>query len=169
MDGEESGTEERYRLFHDDTLKTFCRRLTFSPDGLVLFTPCGLIELNQETPATDEQPVVKNSRKVNATFAFSRYGMFARPFLYYPSADKYSIAVRCCPVKFELRPPPSPQSFYDIPYRIVFAVATQNAVLLYDTQQQEPFARIARIHYTRLTDLAWYSRTFEFYKNCVSK
>ena len=28
------------RLFHDDTMKSFFRRMEFSPDGLLLFTPC---------------------------------------------------------------------------------------------------------------------------------
>jgi hypothetical protein len=51
---------------------------------------------------------------------------------------------------------------YDIPYRMVFAVATQNSLLLYDTQQASPFARIARIHYTRLTDLSWYLLYFNY-------
>ena len=145
----EAGEEKPYKLFHDDTLKTFCRRLSFSPDGLILFTPCGLLELNE---GSGENETKTTEKKINATFAFTR-NQFSRPAAYYPSADRYSIAVRCCPILFELREGQS--SLYSIPYRMVFAVATQNAVLLYDTQQAAPFARIARIHYTRLTDLAW--------------
>ncbi|CAG0903820.1 unnamed protein product [Cyprideis torosa] len=38
---------------------------------------------------------------------------------------------------------------------MVFAVATSDSVLLYDTQQLAPFGRIVDIHFTRLTDLAW--------------
>lgn len=148
------GEEKSYKLFHDDTLKTFCRRLNFSPDGLILFTPCGLLELSESSANGDENEPIKKEKKVNATYAFTRNNNFAKPVAYYPSADRYSIAVRCCPVFFELRP--GHPSLYDIPYRIVFAVATQNAILLYDTQQVAPFARIARIHYTRLTDVAWY-------------
>lgn len=152
--------EKPYKLFHDDTLKTFCRRLSFSPDGLVLFTPCGLLELNEPSPSeaenTESVPVLKKeNKKMNATYAFTRNQHFAKPVVYYPSADRYSVAVRCCPVLFELRS--EQPSMYDIPYRMVFAVATQNSLLLYDTQQAAPFARIARIHYTRLTDLSWSS------------
>ena len=44
---------------------------------------------------------------------------------------------------------------FALPYRMVFAVAAQNAVLIYDTQQPIPFAKVSNIHYTRLTDLAW--------------
>jgi chromatin assembly factor 1 subunit B len=39
---------------------------------------------------------------------------------------------------------------------MIFVVATEKSILLYDTQEKEPFARISRIHYTRLTDVAWY-------------
>lgn len=48
------------RLFHDDTLKSFFRRLCFSPDGQLLIVPSGIIE----NPNSD-----KNS---NATFIFTR-------------------------------------------------------------------------------------------------
>lgn len=148
------GNEEKpFKLFHDDTLKTFCRRLNFSPDGLILFTPCGLLELLESTINTDDNDLIKKEKKINTTYAFSRNNNFAKPVAYYPSADRYSIAVRCCPILFELRA--GHPSLYEIPYRIIFAVATQNAILLYDTQQSVPFARIARIHYTRLTDVAW--------------
>merc|ERR1712071_13444 len=143
----ENGDEKPYKLFHDDTLKTFCRRLTFSPDGLILLTPCGLLEF-----CDADENEAKSGKKINATFAFSR-NQLSKPAAYYPSADRYSVAVRCCPVIFQLRE--GSVSLYDIPYRMVFAVATQNTVLLYDTQQAAPFACIARIHYTRLTDLAW--------------
>lgn len=40
---------------------------------------------------------------------------------------------------------------------MVFAVATQSSVCLYDTQQKMPFGLISNIHYARLTDLAWSS------------
>ena len=32
------------RFYHDDTLKTFFRRLDWSPGGCLLATPCGIIE-----------------------------------------------------------------------------------------------------------------------------
>jgi len=145
------GEERSYKLFHDDTLKTFCRRLAFSPDGLILFTPCGNLELHDNSEDGDSEGKPKE-KKINATFAFTR-NQLSKPAAYYPSAERYSIAVRCCPILFHLRP--GQPSVYNLAYRMVFAVATQNSVLLYDTQQLDPFARIARIHYTRLTDLTW--------------
>lgn len=34
-------------LFHDDTIKTFFRRLTFTPDGELLIVPTGIIERHE--------------------------------------------------------------------------------------------------------------------------
>lgn len=43
-----------------------------------------------------------------------------------------------------------------LPYRMVFAIATLDSILLYDTQQTAPFGFIGNIHYAALTDVAWY-------------
>lgn len=42
-----------------------------------------------------------------------------------------------------------------LPYRMVFAVASEDSILLYDTQQTLPFGLVANIHYHTLSDLAW--------------
>ena len=39
---------------------------------------------------------------------------------------------------------------------MVYAVATLDSVLLYDTQQTTPFGYIGNIHYAALTDITWY-------------
>jgi chromatin assembly factor 1 subunit B len=60
----EDGTQQpvkAVRLFHDDTLKTYSRRLDFSPDGEVLFVPTGYLEIN--------------SSAINAFYAFSRINL----------------------------------------------------------------------------------------------
>ncbi|CAG2122148.1 unnamed protein product, partial [Medioppia subpectinata] len=36
------------RLFYDDTLRSFCRRLTFTPGGEFLIAPSGILELTDE-------------------------------------------------------------------------------------------------------------------------
>lgn len=182
------------RLFYDDTLKSFCRRLAFSPDGELLVTPCGIIE-HEEGKVT------------NTVYVFARTNL-SEPAYYLPIGDKPSLAVRFCPIFFKLRgtkkiepaesmaaekvesaestEPVVPETmetaesetarktdsvepcqedgsrsklldgpFLGLPYRMVFAVATQNAILLYDTEQSSPFAHITNIHYTRLSDLTW--------------
>ena len=42
-----------------------------------------------------------------------------------------------------------------LPYRMVYAVASIDSVLLYDTQHTAPFAFVSNIHYAAITDMAW--------------
>ena len=53
-------------------------------------------------------------------------------------------------------PPPAPFPVFDLPYRIVYAVATQDAVHVYDTQQRQPLCVVSNLHYATFTDLTWY-------------
>ncbi|KAH8700882.1 WD40-repeat-containing domain protein [Talaromyces proteolyticus] len=46
---------------------------------------------------------------------------------------------------------------FALPYRLVYAVATQDAVLIYDTQQQTPLCVVSNLHYATFTDLTWSS------------
>lgn len=132
------------RLFYDDTFKSFFRRLTFSIDGSLIFVPSGIIE-SQETTETIS----------NATIVFSRQSI-KEPIMILPTLNECTIAVRCCPVYFELRED-GPDALIMLPYRMVFAVATQSSILIYDTQQISPIGIISNIHYGRLNDLAWSS------------
>lgn len=52
---------KKINLFHDDTIQTFFRRLTFSPDGELLIVPSGVIE--------PQEPGKKQS---STTLVFSR-------------------------------------------------------------------------------------------------
>lgn len=73
-----------------------------------------------------------------------------------PSPDQYTVAVRFCPIFYKLHAHDADQPpVIELPYRMVFAVATKSSVILYDTQQSMPIGLISNIHYTRLTDLAW--------------
>jgi chromatin assembly factor 1 subunit B len=130
------------RLFHDDTLQTFFRRLTFSPDGSLILVPSGVAELE----GSDAKPL-------NTTYIYTRYTL-DEPAFVLPSPDQYTVAVRFCPILFELRDSKA-KPIIPLPYRMIFAVATKCSVYLYDTQQKIPFGLISNIHYTRLTDLSW--------------
>ncbi|XP_046605773.1 chromatin assembly factor 1 subunit B [Neodiprion virginianus] len=136
--------DKTVRLFYDDTFQSFFRRLTFSPDGLLIIAPSGIIE-----------PQESSEKLSNATIIFSRHNI-KEPIVVLPSLEQFTVAVRCCPIYFKLRED-GPVSMIGIPYRIVFAVATKSSVLIYDTQQVSPIAIISNIHYTRLTDIAWSS------------
>ncbi|KAH8371083.1 hypothetical protein KR093_006159 [Drosophila rubida] len=132
------------RLYHDGTLQTFFRRLCFTPDGKLLLTPAGV---------TDYDGVLKPT---NTTYGYSRYDL-SQPAFVLPFPNEYTVAVRCSPVLYNLRPfnaernPP----VVTLPYRMIYAVATKNSVFFFDTQQPVPFAIVSNIHYTRLTDLTW--------------
>ena len=116
-----------------------------------------------------------------------------RPIAHLPCPTKATLAVRCCPVYFELRTKkgegkdknnnkavpffivftlygrsslfvrlsstdgsiqPLPNIF-QLPYRMVFAVASEDSIFLYDTQQTLPFGLVSNIHYHTLSDLTW--------------
>ncbi|XP_065089218.1 chromatin assembly factor 1 subunit B [Ochlerotatus camptorhynchus] len=131
------------RLYHDDTLQTFFRRLSFSPDGNLIVTPSGIAEIEGI------------SKPLNTTYIYTRNSL-KHPAITLPSPDQYTVAVRFCPQYFKLRPhPENKPPVIPLPYRMIFAVATKSSVYLYDTQQKSPFALISNIHYTRLTDLSW--------------
>ncbi|XP_052896008.1 chromatin assembly factor 1 subunit B [Anopheles moucheti] len=137
--------DKTVRLFHDDTLQTFFRRLCFSPDGNLIVTPSGVAEI-EGVP-----------KPLNTTYIFARNSL-RQPCLTLPSPDQYTVAVRFCPVYFQHRPhAESKPPLIPLPYRMVFAVATKSSVYLYDTQQAAPFGLISNIHYTRLTDMSWSS------------
>ncbi|XP_053514033.1 chromatin assembly factor 1 subunit B isoform X2 [Artibeus jamaicensis] len=141
------GEARSYRMFHDDSMKSFFRRLSFTPDGSLLLTPAGCVESGENVTST--------------TYVFSRKNL-KRPVAHLPCPGKATLAVRCCPVYFELRPEvdtdgPSPGPLVALPYRLVFAVASEDSVLFYDTQQLFPFGYVANIHYHTLSDVSWSS------------
>ncbi|XP_004474546.1 chromatin assembly factor 1 subunit B [Dasypus novemcinctus] len=144
------GEARSYRMFHDDSMKSFFRRLSFTPDGSLLLTPAGCVESGENV--------------TNTTYVFSRKNL-KRPIAHLPCPGKATLAVRCCPVYFELRPvvetDKAPQEpgleLMDLPYRLVFAVASEDSVLLYDTQQSFPFGYVSNIHYHTLSDISWSS------------
>uniref|UniRef100_A0A8D2PS83 Chromatin assembly factor 1 subunit B n=1 Tax=Zosterops lateralis melanops TaxID=1220523 RepID=A0A8D2PS83_ZOSLA len=100
----------------------------------------------------------------NTTYVFSRNNL-KRPVGHLPCPGKGTLAVRCCPVYFELRgasdkdemSPKSPPALFNLPYRLVFAVASEDSVLFYDTEQSFPFGYVSNIHYHTLSDISWSS------------
>ncbi|EMR10985.1 hypothetical protein PNEG_00588 [Pneumocystis murina B123] len=46
-------------------------------------------------------------------------------------------------------------SAFSLAYRMIYAVATQDTIVLYDTQQVNPIGMLSNFHYATLTDLAW--------------
>lgn len=130
-------------FFWDDTVQTFCRRLEFSPDGQFLLAPTSrLLEKDGAKKPTNILLVFKRSS-------------FNRPSHYYETGREVALCARFSPVLYKLRS--TETNLWDVPYRIIFAVATSRSVLIYDSQQPSPIGYASQIHLARLTDLAWSS------------
>jgi len=209
-------------IYANDTLKSFFRRLTFTPDGSLLFTPAGQYQ-TQHRPSDESS---KTSYEViNTVYIYTRGGINKPPVAHLPGHRKPSVAVKCSPVYYTIRkgappatknitidtesgetmtelpepfvsksplhvmePPPlvqndpsgaaspkqkpvdgevnasvqGPTVAFTLPYRIVYAVATEDSVLLYDTQQQTPLCVVSNLHCATFTDLSWYIKPCRF-------
>lgn len=54
---------KQMRIFHDDTLQTFFRRLSFSPDGELIVTPSGVAETGVD------------GKMLHTTYIYTRYNL----------------------------------------------------------------------------------------------
>ena len=192
-------------IYFNETLTSFFRRLTFTPDGSLLLTPAG--QYKTSVPSTTEggKPV---DEILNTVYIYTRGGLNKPPIAHLPGHKKPSVAVKCSPVIYAARnteistkhitvdtssgddmmaslPPPvigtgmeppsldrtsdankspagqpvpeiPPNAAFALPYRMVYAVATQDAVLIYDTHQTTPICIVSNLHYAAFTDLTWY-------------
>lgn len=213
-------------IYANETFTSFFRRLTFAPDGSLLFTPAGQYKTSN-APGADGSKATDDI--INTVYIYTRAGLNKPPVAYLPGHKKPSIAVKCSPVYYHLRvtntetreitidtrtdedipplpepamapkPPPSnsamdppplssapspaqsvatmasprqpidaespsttappsgPPPAFGLPYRMVYAVATQDAIHVYDTQQQKPLCVVSNLHYATFTDITWSS------------
>ncbi|BEI84314.1 hypothetical protein CcaverHIS002_0409180 [Cutaneotrichosporon cavernicola] len=208
------------RLYGDESVTRFFRRLSFSPDGSLLLTPAGLIEdqiykgspllvarsLSHDgsgsesltAPSPAARPRAMDSAKPTV-YIYSRANLARNPIAHLPGHKTPAVCIRFSPIFYDLRttgttstpnepkqitldasnpspihvslsmpPPPPPNkdsedkskdrplgSVFALPYRLLYAVACQDAVLLYDTQQAGPVAIFRGLHYAGFTDIAW--------------
>jgi chromatin assembly factor 1 subunit B len=201
-------------LYANETLTSFFRRLTFTPDGSLLLTPAGQYQTQHQA----EGATKPTFEVTNTVYIYTRGGINKAPIAHLPGHKKPSVVVRCSPNFYTLRqsppvtkhitidtssaeepipslpeplskpspapsvmeppPPPTtsvesttptgklntdvssatssgPKAAFALPYRMVYAVATQDSVLLYDTQQQTPICIVSNLHCATFTDLAW--------------
>jgi chromatin assembly factor 1 subunit B len=206
-------------IYFNETLTSFFRRLTFAPDGSLLFTPAGQYKTMHPSLSDAVKPTEDIS---NTVYIYTRAGLNKPPVAFLPGHKKPSVAVRCSPVYYTLRqngqqtkqitidtsmddempslpepvipskpptshssmdppplsapspspsvsaaspkpadgetagPPPGPPSSFSLGYRMVYAVATQDAIHVYDTQQQKPLCIVSNLHFATFTDITWY-------------
>jgi chromatin assembly factor 1 subunit B len=201
------------RIYGEEGVTRFFRRLTFSPDGSLLLTPAGVIEdqlfkgspmvMNRSLSHDGDLPLPKPKNADGGkptVYIYSRANLSKAPVAHLPGHKTSSVAIRFSPIFYDLRsstsnpngepkhvtldknapgpvhvslsmpPPPPPKdekvkeekekekpigSIFMLPYRLLYAVACQDAVLLYDTQQSGPIAIFKGLHYAGFTDVAW--------------
>ncbi|KAI2469341.1 WD40 repeat-like protein [Annulohypoxylon bovei var. microspora] len=196
-------------LYANETLTSFFRRLTFTPDGSLLLTPAGQYHVQHQDGPRPSYEII------NTVYIYTRGGINKPPISHLPGHKKPSVVVRCSPIMYTLRqsppvtkhitidtssaedpipalpepisrpspavmdPPPPPTSSapdpeklstlnaetgsttpglktgFTLPYRMVYAVATQDSILLYDTQQMTPICIVSNLHLATFTDLTW--------------
>jgi len=141
------------RMFVDETMQSFFRRCAFSPDGSYLFLPAGLCDGNN--PGSDKPS--------KTTYVFAR-GQFKKPICHLPGTKKATVCVTCSPVVYELMDKEnlpaktdSNSKALNVPYRMLYAVASLDTVTVYDTQHNFPIGYCANMHYASITDMAWSS------------
>ncbi|CDS37368.1 chromatin assembly factor 1 subunit b [Echinococcus multilocularis] len=174
---------DKCHLFQDDSWKSFFRRPSFSPDGLLLICPAGNLEtapfagdmssavsstsnkgasIASKVDAADSDVTLSSTTAPqHAAHIFLR-NWTKRPCVSLPTGSRPVIAVRFCPQPFRLRitNPDSEvalSSLFDLPYRWIFCLVLDDGLLFFDTQQVQPFAQVGQIHYQSLNDAAWSS------------
>ncbi|KAG4301891.1 hypothetical protein PCK1_001867 [Pneumocystis canis] len=207
--------------YHNETLLSFFRRLSFTPDGSLLLVPAGQYRRVNEQEET-----------LHTVYIYTRAGLNRPPVAYVSGYKRPAIAVCCSPKYYTLRNVEETVKFsktdlttpllstemsnitsdpassitldvsdgiisnldasdtlasvptidnvsnnplsgtlntvlddtgvntssaqaFSLLYRMIYAVATQDAVVLYDTQQINPICILSNLHYATLTDLAW--------------
>ena len=140
----EDAQPQRHALFHDESMPSFFRRPSWSPDGSCLIIPAGIFKA--EVQAAEQ----------NTAYLYAR-GKWTAPVAYVPAQSKPVVSARFCPVLFQrdTSDDRSPKPFEILPYKMVYAVATTDSVMLYDTVTSLPIAAFCQIHFDSITDIAW--------------
>ena len=206
-------------LYANETLTSFFRRLSFTPDGSLLLTPAGQYSALHNGVTEGGKPTYDI---INTVYIYTRGGINKPPIAHLPGHKKPSVVIKCSPIFYTVRegvlktknitidtssaddsmpslPDPvmsapgeratpkttasstvekspflhpndatstpqkldlsaassGPTMAFSLPYRMVYAVATQDSVLLYDTQQSTPLCVVSNLHCATFTDLTW--------------
>lgn len=168
-------------IYHNETLLSFFRRLSFSPDGSILLTPTGIFKNTN-----------KNSKEeiINTVYGYIRSQFDKGPIFQLPNLKKPAIAIKFSSQIYRLKPIDTQEDsktlnfvksqqkeiikitelqeevndnqeilrltkLLSLPYRMLFAVATQDSMILYDTSNIYPIAVVKNLHYSNFTDISW--------------
>ncbi|PWA02225.1 hypothetical protein BB558_001653, partial [Smittium angustum] len=148
---------KEYKIFNDDNMNSFFRRLNFLPNGNLLFAPSGIYkhnitEKNSTQNELDWNLEVFPEKKVKiseSVYAWSRKKLTGNPAICFPGFPKSTVVVKPCPVQFEYSiaeddnraPDEKLNDNADIQTnlqrekkcrRSIIAVASMNSTVLYD-------------------------------------
>merc|ERR1712212_959066 len=168
------GYDRQVRLWWDDTLPGFVRRLNFSPEGTLLacpgaeLVPCptgakgesdveGTVAADCGSNTTKENVDPQSAIPKKECVAIFTRGTMQVPLALLPCSEP-SVVTRWCPTLFALDET-KPNTITMLPYRMVLAVATSESgigsVILYETQTMRAFSQLEGMHYANMTDIAW--------------
>lgn len=140
--------QQQQYLYHGESLQSFFRRLTFSPDGSFLLATSGMFKTRNEATGEDYQ--------TNTVHVYTRGGINKPPIVHIPGLKKPAIAIRFSPIKYALLSQDDGiADVFSLNYRMIFAIATQDSILIYDTQRLKCLGIASNLHYAVITDLTW--------------
>ncbi|OIR58023.1 MAG: chromatin assembly factor 1 subunit B [Amphiamblys sp. WSBS2006] len=125
--------------YRGESVRSFFRRISFSPDGSMLVSVCGVVASSDEGR--------------NSVFLHTRRLLLKEPELFIGELPKPALCVRFSPVLYKAGD--GEDRLFTLPYMMVFAIATEDSVYVYTTDQKAPVCLVSGLHYTSLTDLAW--------------
>ena len=70
-----------------------------------------------------------------------------------PGIKNHATCIRFCPYLFKLQN--NQKAILNLPYKILFAVATIDHLLIYSTENTFPIAVVKNIHLDSINDIAW--------------
>lgn len=142
-------------LYHSETLQSFFRRLTFSPDGSLLLTPLGIFKTESQSKSPTKLEGGTSEDITNTVYIYIRSGLNKPPVCHIPGLKKPAIAISFSPIIYEASTDPETKPVFKLPYKMIFAIATQDSVIIYDTESLQPLGYVSNLHYSTITDLCW--------------
>jgi chromatin assembly factor 1 subunit B len=117
------------RMFENEEMNSFFRRLDWSPDGKLLLVPGGIVEGS------------------NGVYAYHSEFLQNGPWFSLGQYQKSTVSIKFCPVWFK--------SDNTQGYKFVYGVASLDQIVFYDTDNTLPLGIVGKLHYAGLTDFSW--------------
>merc|ERR1712178_649015 len=124
-----------HMMFCDENGPIF-RRLSWSPDGSFLAVPAGIYRYS---------PFPWQKLEQNTTYLFSRENL-SQPIGHLPALNSPTSVAQWCPLLFKNRRKKIDRTISKLPYRMLLAVASQDSILVYDTETMQCIIHVGGLH-----------------------